>query len=291
MRKLQIGDMILSFDTTESRDSWRRCEKDWMKVLGVGAHLKERHYTVLVHNIKKRECQDPNDTITELYRTNPRFREAGVQILRAVFQKKTLKSDKRTGPLLITVGEPEHANEMVRQDIIWRYISHPCELFEGNAKPTQCFKCQRFGHMATHCRQAQRCGYCSRIGHKPEDCIAKDDIEAHKCSNCRGKHAAWHRECPIVIDQRTQALVTFNNRPTRYRVDIAVAKPPPAQNVAASTTQQPDISQSTEPPAVNSTQPRQKRRKTPATESFANNHVTTSNTTGETLDSVEWVKG
>ena len=61
--------MILRFDTTESRDSWRRCEKDWMKVLGVRAYLKERHYTVLIHNMKKRECQDLNDTIAELYRT------------------------------------------------------------------------------------------------------------------------------------------------------------------------------------------------------------------------------
>ena len=46
LQKLQSGDMILRFDTTESRDSWRRCEKDWMKVFGVGAHLKERHNTV-----------------------------------------------------------------------------------------------------------------------------------------------------------------------------------------------------------------------------------------------------
>lgn len=68
--------------------------------------------------MKKRECQNLDDTIVELYRTQVRLQEARVQILRATFQMTTLKSDKPTGPLLITVGEPEHANEMVRQDII-----------------------------------------------------------------------------------------------------------------------------------------------------------------------------
>ncbi len=159
--KLQSGDAIFRFDTTESRDSWRRCENDWIEILGVGAHLKQRHYTELIHSMKKRECQDSASTIAELYKANPRLHEAGVRILRTAFQKKTLTSDKATGPLLVSVGEPEHANEMVRQEINWRYQAHHCELFEDNAKPTQCFKCHAFGHMATHCRHAARCGYCS----------------------------------------------------------------------------------------------------------------------------------
>lgn len=284
VRKLQSGDVILRFDTTESRDSWRRCEKDWIKVLGVGAHLKERHYTVLIHGMKKRECQDSDNTIAELYRTNPRLQEAGVRILKATFQKKTLASDKSAGPLLITVGEPEHANEMVRQEINWRYQAHHCELFEGNAKPTQCFKCHGFGHMAIHCRHAQRCGYCSRTGHKPEDCIVKDDTEAHKCANCKGKHAAWHRECPTVIDQRTQAQVAFNNRPTRYRVDMPATRLPPAQNIAISASPQLDIRQSTMPPEGRPTQLPQRNRRAATTESLSHNAATTANTTGKATD-------
>lgn len=59
-----------------------------MKVLGAGAHSKERHYTVLIHYMKKRECQDPDDTIAELYRTNPRLQEAGVRMLRATFPEE-----------------------------------------------------------------------------------------------------------------------------------------------------------------------------------------------------------
>ena len=280
LRKLQSGDVILRFDTTESRDSWKRCEKDWMKVLGVGAHLKERHYAVLIHSMKKSECQDPEITIAEIYRTNPRLKEAGVRILRATFQKKTLKSTKSTGPLLVTVSEPEHANEMVRQDIIWRYVGHPCELFEGNAKPTQCFKCHGFGHMAMHCRQAQRCGYCSRTGHKPEECAVKDDTDAHKCTNCKGKHAAWHRECPRVIEQRTQAQVAFNNRPTRYRVDTPVIRLPLASNIVPNATQQLDTSPPTEASQERPRQSHQRKRRTSTTTTLTLNPLAADHTTG-----------
>ena len=284
VRKLQSGDVILRFDTTESRDSWRRCENDWIEVLGVGARLRERHYTVLIHSMKKRECQDSDNTIAELYQTNPRLQEAGVRILKAIFQKKTLASDKSAGPLLITVSEPEHANEMVRQEINWRYQAHHCELFEGNAKPTQCFKCQGFGHMAIHCRHAQRCGFCSRTGHKPEDCIVKDDTEVHKCANCRGKHAAWHRECPIVIAQRTQAQVAFNNRPTRYRVDMPATGLPPVQDTGPRVSPHLDNSSTTMPPEGRPTQLSQRNRRVVTAESLSHNAIMTANTTSEATD-------
>ena len=207
-----------------------------------------------------------------------------MRILRATFQKKTLKSAKSTGPLLVTVSEPEHANEMVRQDIIWRYVGHPCELFEGNAKPTQCFKCHGFGHMAMHCRQAQRCGYCSRTGHKPEECAAKDDTEAHKCTNCKGKHAAWHRECPQVIKQRTQAQMAFDNRPTRYRVNTPVTRLPLARNVVPNAMQQLNISPPTEAPQEGPTQLRQRKRRTSTTTTLTLNPLAADNTTSEVVN-------
>lgn len=53
LRRLPNRDMILRFDTTESRDSWKRCKEIWIGALGIDAHLKERHYTVLIHNFKK----------------------------------------------------------------------------------------------------------------------------------------------------------------------------------------------------------------------------------------------
>lgn len=135
-----------------------------------------------------------------------------------------------------------------------------------------------------HCRQAQRCGYCSRTGHKPEECAVKDDSEAHKCTNCKGKHAAWHRECPRVINQRTQAQVAFDNRPTRYRVETPMTRLPLARNVVPNATQQLDTSPSTEASQERPTQPRQRKRRTSTPTTSAHNHLADGNTTGEAVN-------
>ena len=60
---------------------------------------------MLIHNFKKRDCQNPASTIAELHKVNPRLQEAGVRILRIAFQKKTPLSKKATGPLLVSVAE------------------------------------------------------------------------------------------------------------------------------------------------------------------------------------------
>ena len=57
-RRLPSGDVVLRFDSTESRDSWIEREQDWVSTLGEGAYVKQRHYTVIIHGMKKRECQD-----------------------------------------------------------------------------------------------------------------------------------------------------------------------------------------------------------------------------------------
>ena len=95
LRKLQSGDVILRFDTTESRDSWRRCEKDWMNVLGAGARLKERHYTVLIHGMQKRECQDSDRTIAELYRTTLDYRKPEYGFFEQYSRKRLSQATKQ----------------------------------------------------------------------------------------------------------------------------------------------------------------------------------------------------
>lgn len=218
-RRLPSGDVVLRFNNTESRDNWREREQDWVSTLGEGAYVKQRQYTVIVHGMKKRECQDAENTIAELYSTNPRLKAAGVQILRASFQKRTLQSDKAKGPLLVSVAEPEQANEMVRQEINWRWEAHHCELFEGNTQPTQCFQCYKFGHIAKHCRHTARCGFCTKSGHESNDCDVKDNPAAHRCANCKGNHTSWHSDCQIVAMERKRSQVAYDNRPVRYRVD------------------------------------------------------------------------
>ncbi len=204
VRKPQSGDVVLVFDTRANRDAWKDCKTKWIGIFGTKACTQQRRYTVLIHGIKMKECQNTVKTIEEIYRSNARLKEAGVEILNAVFQKRTLASSNSTGPLLVSVAEPEQANTMVQQEINWRYQAHNCELFEGNARPVQCFQCYKFDHMAKYCRQAARCGFCGKIGHETKECISKDVEAKHYCINCKGNHAAWSKDCPVVTERRVE---------------------------------------------------------------------------------------
>lgn len=53
--------------------------------------------------------------------------------------------------------------------------------------PLRCFKCQRFGHVATQCRGKIRCA--KRGGeHEYDKCTNKTEL---KCCNCGGQHSIW----------------------------------------------------------------------------------------------------
>uniref|UniRef100_A0A182JIB7 CCHC-type domain-containing protein n=1 Tax=Anopheles atroparvus TaxID=41427 RepID=A0A182JIB7_ANOAO len=69
------------------------------------------------------------------------------------------------------------------------------EPYRGGRKgPTQCLRCQDFGHGTRHCRLQPRCANCAG-NHLTNDCSANTE-EVNKCANCQGNHRANNVECP-----------------------------------------------------------------------------------------------
>ncbi|GBM19168.1 hypothetical protein AVEN_79884-1 [Araneus ventricosus] len=56
--------------------------------------------------------------------------------------------------------------------------------------PLRCFKCQRFGHSKTSCRETLTCARCAEVGHDSSECTA-----AEKCVNCKNAHTSFSRNC------------------------------------------------------------------------------------------------
>ncbi|XP_042219965.1 uncharacterized protein LOC121864867, partial [Homarus americanus] len=62
-------------------------------------------------------------------------------------------------------------------------------------KPTRCYNCQKYGHLARKCRAREVCSSCGtpgQCGHIDADCQAA----AKKCAACGGPHSSSDRECP-----------------------------------------------------------------------------------------------
>lgn len=59
--------------------------------------------------------------------------------------------------------------------------------------PLQCFKCQRYGHIAAVCKGKQRCAKCGGE-HRYDEC--EMDVQM-KCCNCGGQHNVAYGECMV----------------------------------------------------------------------------------------------
>jgi len=66
------------------------------------------------------------------------------------------------------------------------------DLFIPN--PLRCYKCQKYGHGASNCTNRLLCHRCGDDTHVGSDCENEP-----KCVNCKGKHAASDKICPIWL--------------------------------------------------------------------------------------------
>ena len=60
-------------------------------------------------------------------------------------------------------------------------------------RPVQCFRCQKFNHVAVNCHVELKCMKCSG-DHMSKFCTLIRE-EPNKCPNCGGNHVANYRGC------------------------------------------------------------------------------------------------
>ena len=63
----------------------------------------------------------------------------------------------------------------------------------------RCFKCQQYGHHISRCPRGPICAKC---GTDEEDHSYDTCSNTLKCTNCKGSHAAFSRECPIWKEEK-----------------------------------------------------------------------------------------
>ena len=139
VRQLPSKDLVITMEDKQARNSWLADTK-WLAALGEGAQVKHREFAVVAHGIRVNQIQTQTQAIKAIYQQNP-FLKDTVEILQVAFKKRLLRTGRTTGPLIISVAEPEQANRLIDAGLIWQYELHDCEPFEGSCKITQCFSC------------------------------------------------------------------------------------------------------------------------------------------------------
>ena len=84
----------------------------------------------------------------------------------------------------------EEADECLKRGMCIKGRFYYPEKYAPELNITQCYKCYKFGHLAKHCKNKQKCGNCGHEDHDATKCI--NDT---KCAGCGDSHPAWHIEC------------------------------------------------------------------------------------------------
>ena len=113
------------------------------------------------------------------------LKDQGVREIRRVKVKKNGELIE-TNTYIVTFGSSECPRAIKLTE--WHFE----KVEEYKYRPQQCFKCQRFGHVAKYCRSEQdTCSNCGEAGHKIFDCSSDTS-----CYHCKSSHLSSSRICP-----------------------------------------------------------------------------------------------
>jgi len=171
-------------------------------IFAVLAH--EIHITINTSNQKV--------IIKRLIKDNVRLHE-NLKILRIVWLKKVVKSEKIHLLLIVKIAIEAMINRLMNESMLDSYQECSCKLFEKNCCITQCYRCFEFDYMIRFCKKKQRCAKCAGK-HHIEECVMSSN--RRRCVNCNKDHELWRHICLKWRQQMKQTSEIYRNRSIRY---------------------------------------------------------------------------
>ena len=210
---LPTGNLKLFFSNLRAKEAFS-AKALWTTLAGETATIAEPTFDVLVHNmcIASTNTQDPNLT-NNITAQNNQGRPA-LKVTRAKWLHQNHPENKTHAALVLTFISPEDADYAIERGIILNHTMHVAVLHNHQYMITQCFKCQKYGHISTNCRRETKCGRCAG-DHSTQACDRETNTP--KCANCARRHFSWSGECPHRQQHRNLVDLKRTNSPTYYK--------------------------------------------------------------------------
>ena len=201
-RRLPSGNVVLSCVDKSTADRVSLSTTSLSQVVGTTVEVRPQLYRVMAHSI-------PINAFTDL--RTPEGRAEGCKQFQARNQHITgmvniawfnprHKPDQTEATLIVMFRTPQQADDAIRHGLAWGPYLRRVEIFTPAGTATQCYKCQRHGHVVRSCPNAARCALCA-AGHESRDCpsgsIIRSQPHKAKCPNCGEPHPAWSGLCAV----------------------------------------------------------------------------------------------
>jgi phage gp45-like len=209
-RKLPSGDILFVTHTEEARISLEK-SSEWLQAVATSAKVKRNTFPVFVHAVRMDSVDTSKQTqaATKIYEQNQTLHPT-LEVVRVAWMKRALIEKKRYSSLILETSSAETANMLIKQGLVLEGEIKICERFLTDTKVTQCFRCQKYGHVSKACKGRAACAYCAG-GHDSRQCTEKDGT-VRMCTLCKGNHAAWSATCRIKQREiaRTQDVKRYS---------------------------------------------------------------------------------
>lgn len=198
----------------DSSETARKIEDTLRKKYRTALSIKQVHHISPKIKITKIYGKLPTDQdiITQLQNQNHWLKNSVLTIARkySIITKKKVEYHN----IIINCDLKTQAAFLHRRSVIFGFAEYQC--FE-DIEVTQCFKCQRFGHLSSSCKFPTKCKHCLE-NHNSKECTHTVP-PAKRCSNCirsnknqetefNVHHSPSDIRCPLRTE-RVEALKKF----------------------------------------------------------------------------------
>ena len=241
VQRLKSGDLAIHMDSSTAKKDLEK-ETSWVQSITPGAAVRTRTWPVLVHGVKVADFpptaweEHAKRMQSENARTHP-----GLRITKLRWLGQTVYKD--FAPLLVEVATAEQANRLINEGVAIAYDLKMVERFDPKCRIIQCFKCQRYGHISTHCMNKQKCGHCGGI-HTTDSCVDKAQATNKCCAACSGgQHASWSTACPARQRDTQRARTARRTMPRLFPVAARMSPTPIFSEIPTGSMRFPSVSQ------------------------------------------------
>lgn len=168
-------------------------------------------YQVLIHDMPLTFDPENPEQIMELQKTNTLYIQ-GITIQKAAWLKRSKTPNKTSGSLIVWFDGAEQADIAISKGVMWKCDLKATEIFRSGFRLTQCFNCQKYGHIAKICTAGPKCEQCAG-GHDTRTCSRNQET---RCSNYSRKHTAWDQMCPVRLAAKSKVVKNRTQDPGRF---------------------------------------------------------------------------
>lgn len=211
---------MVHMDSSAGKKEMER-QKSWVEAICPSAVARKRTWPVIIHGVKRESYQlnawekHAKSIEKENAKLSPNLKIQGMRWLKR-------KDIKEFGPLVIEVNSAEQANRLINEGIVLGYDLKITERYDTSCRITQCFKCQKYGHISSICLNKEKCGHCGG-DHKTETCTDVSQASRKRCAACQGgQHTSWTSECPARVKEIRRAKAAKQTLPRLFPISATV---------------------------------------------------------------------